>query len=139
MRVEGILKVGVAVRDIDRAVSFYSDALGLVPSEIVEYEPYGMRYCMLPLGETSFLELMEPTTPDGPIGKFIGSHGEGLQHLSLRVADMDNAIIELKEKGLRFVQDSPVREHVAGFGAARFIFIQPQSTRGVLLQLAEFE
>ena len=137
MRVEGILKVGIAVRDMDKAVSYYSDALGLALGEIVAYEPYGMRYCMLTLGESSFLELMEPTTPDGPIARFIESHGEGLQHLSLKVADMDEATAELKGKGFRFAQDAPVREHVAGFGTAKFIFVQPQSTRGVLLQLVE--
>jgi methylmalonyl-CoA/ethylmalonyl-CoA epimerase len=97
-----------------------------------------MRYCMLQVGEFSFLELMEPTSPSSPIGRFIESHGEGLQHLSLMVADMEGAVAELKEKGFRFVQDAPVREHV-GFGTAKFIFIQPQSTGGVLIQLVQLE
>jgi methylmalonyl-CoA/ethylmalonyl-CoA epimerase len=138
MEIEGVLKVGIAVRDMDKAVSCYSEALGLTPGEIVAYEPFGMRYCMLQLGEFSFLELMEPTSPGSPIGRFIESHGEGLQHLSLKVADIDEAIAELKGKGLRFAQEAPLREHV-GFGTAKFIFVQPQSTGGVLIQLVQME
>ncbi len=138
MQIEGVLKVGIAVKDMDKAVNCYSEALGLTPSEIVAYEPFGMRYCMLQVGDLSFLELMEPTSPESPIGRFIDSRGEGLQHLSLRVADMEEAIAELKEKGFRFVQDAPLREHV-GFGTAKFIFIQPQSTGGVLIQLVQME
>ncbi|MBM4444198.1 MAG: VOC family protein [Chloroflexi bacterium] len=136
MQIESVLKVGIAVKDIDRAIGCYSDTLGLTPSEIVAYEPFGMRYCMLQVGQLSFLELMEPTSPGSPIGRFIESRGEGLQHLSLKVADIDAAVAELKQKGFRFVQDSPIREHV-GFGSAKFIFIQPQSTGGVLVQLVE--
>jgi len=138
MEIEGVLKVGIAVKDMDKAVGCYSEALGLKPGEIVAYEPFGMRYCMFDVGESSFLELMEPTTPKSPIGRFIESHGEGLQHLSLKVADIEEAIAELKGKGFRFVQDAPVREHV-GFGTAKFIFVQPQSTGGVLIQLVEME
>jgi methylmalonyl-CoA/ethylmalonyl-CoA epimerase len=138
MQIEGVLKVGIAVKDMDKAVRFYSDNLGLVPSEIVAYEPFGMRYCMLDMGESSFLELMEPTAPKSPIARFIESHGEGLQHLSLRVADIEEAVAELKGKGFRFVQDAPLREDVS-FGTAKFIFVQPQSTGGVLIQLVQLE
>jgi methylmalonyl-CoA epimerase len=138
MHIEGVLKVGIAVKDMDKAVSCYSKSLGLAPGEIVAYEPFGMRYCMFEVGESSFLEVMEPTTPNSPIARFIESHGEGLQHLSLKVADIEEAIAELKGKGLRFAQEAPLREHV-GFGTAKFIFVQPQSTRGVLLQLVEME
>ena len=138
MQIEGVLKVGIAVKDMDKALSCYSDVLGLTPSEIVAYEPFGMRYCMLALGESSFLELMEPTTPSSPIARFIETHGEGLQHLSLRVADIEEAIEELKEKGLRFAQEAPLRENVS-FGTAKFIFVQPQSTGGVLIQLVQLE
>lgn len=138
MHIEGVLKVGIAVKDMDKAVSCYSESLGLAPGEIVAYEPFGMRYCMFEVGESSFLEVMEPTTPNSPIARFIESHGEGLQHLSLKVADIEEAIAELKGKGLRFAQEAPLREHV-GFGTAKFIFVQPQSTRGVLLQLVEME
>lgn len=138
MEIEGVLKVGIAVKDMDKAVGCYSEALGLKPGEIVAYEPFGMRYCMLELGESLFLELMEPTTPNSPIGRFIESHGEGLQHLSLRVADIDEAVAELKGKGLLFAQESPLREQVS-FGTAKFIFVQPQSTGGVLIQLVQLE
>jgi len=136
MQIEDVLKVGIAVKGMEKSVVCYSEALGLTPSEIVAYEPFGMRYCMLQVGESSFLELMEATSPGSPIGRFIDSRGEGLQHLSLRVADIEEAVTELKEKGFRFVQDAPVREQVS-FGMAKFIFIQPQYTRGVLIQLVE--
>lgn len=137
MRIEGLLKVGIAVKDIRKAVDCFADVLGLVPGEIVTYEPYGMRYCLFELGDL-FLELMEPTTPDGPIGRFIENHGEGLQHLSMRVSNMEEAIAELKGKGVRFAQEAPIREEVV-FGAAKFTFLQPQSCHGVLLQLVELE
>lgn len=137
MRIEGLLKVGIAVKDMDRAVSYYSEILGLAPGEVVTYEPYRMRYCLFKMGD-SFLELMEPTTPDGPIGRFIENHGEGLQHLSMRVSNMEEAIAELKGKGARFAQEAPIREEV-GFGTAKFTFLQPQSCHGVLLQLVELE
>jgi methylmalonyl-CoA/ethylmalonyl-CoA epimerase len=137
MRIEGLLKVGIAVKDMARAVSYYSEILGLAPGEIVTYEPYGMRYCLFTMSDF-FLELMEPTTPDGPIGRFIETHGEGVQHLSLRVTDIEEAMAELKGKGFRLVQDTPLREHV-GFGIANFAFVRPQSAHGVLLQLVQVE
>jgi methylmalonyl-CoA/ethylmalonyl-CoA epimerase len=137
MRIEGLLKVGIAVKDMARAVSYYTEILGLAPNEIATYEPYGMRYCLFTMSDF-FLELMEPTTPHGPIGRFIETHGEGVQHLSLRVADIEEAIAELKGKGFRLVQDTPVREHV-GFGIANFAFVRPQSAHGVLLQLVQVE
>jgi methylmalonyl-CoA/ethylmalonyl-CoA epimerase len=134
MHVEGLLKVGIAVKDITKAVSCFAEVLGLAPSEIVTHEPYGMRYCLFMLSDSSYVELMEPTTPNGPIGRYIETHGEGLQHMSLRVSNIEEAMTELKGKGFRLVQDTPLREHV-GFGIANFTFVQPQSNHGVLLQL----
>lgn len=138
MHVEGILKVGIAVKDMTRAVSCLTEVLGLAPGEIVTYEPYGMRYCLFTLGDSSFVELMEPTTPNGPIGRFLETHGEGLQHMSLRVSNIEEAIAELNGKGFRLVQDTPLREHV-GFGIVNYAFVQPQSAHGVLLQLVQVE
>lgn len=137
MRIEGVLKVGIAVKDMDKAVNCYTEVIGRTPTEIVTYEPYGMRYCLFKVGDF-YVELMEPTTPNGPIGRFIETHGEGLQHMSLRVSNIEEAMAELKEKGFRLVQDTPLREHV-GFGTASFAFVQPQSTHGVLLQLVQVE
>jgi methylmalonyl-CoA/ethylmalonyl-CoA epimerase len=137
MRIEGLLKVGIAVNDMAGAVSRYSEILGLSPGEIVTYDRYGMRYCLFSMSDF-FLELMEPTTPDGPIGRFIETHGEGVQHLSIRVSNIEEAMAELKGRGFRLVQDTPLREHV-GFGIANFAFVRPQSAHGVVLQLVQVE
>jgi methylmalonyl-CoA/ethylmalonyl-CoA epimerase len=137
MKIEGLLKVGIAVKDLSKAVDCFAEILGMAPGEIVTYEPYEVRYCLFELGDF-FLELMEPTTANGPIAKFIETHGEGLQHLSIRVSNIEEAMAELKEKGFRFVQEAPVRENVA-FGTAKFTFLQPQFCHGVLLQLVEVQ
>ena len=137
MKIEGLLKVGIAVKDLSKAVDCFVEVLGMAPGEIVTYEPYEMRYCLFELGDF-FVELMEPTTANGPIAKFIETHGEGLQHLSIRVSNIEEAMAELKEKGFRFVQEAPVRENAA-FGTVNFAFVQPQSAHGVLLQLVQME
>lgn len=138
MHIEGLLKVGIVVEDMTKAVSCFTEVLGLAPGEIVVHEPYGMRYCLFRLGDSSYLELMEPTTADGPIGRYMETHGEGSQHISLKVSNIEEAIADLKAKGFQLVQDTPLREH-ADFGTANYAFIRPQSAHGVLVQLVQVE
>lgn len=135
MGIEGLMKIGLAVKDADGTIKTLADALGLIPEEIVDYEPYKMRYCMVPVGDL-FIEVIEPTGPDGPIARFIEANGEGLQHLSFRVTDIEGTMAELKKRGVRFLQEVPMEEQTS-IGTARYVFLRPGECHGVLVQLME--
>jgi methylmalonyl-CoA epimerase len=123
--------LGIAVRSLAAAKSIY-ERLGLAisPEEIVPGEK--VRVIMIPVGETR-LELLEATSDDSVIAKFIAKRGEGLHHLSLRVPDLAAAVEKLKADGVRLVSD----EIKTGAGGHRYIFVHPASTGGVLLELVE--
>ena len=123
--------VGVAVRSLAAAKAIY-EKLGLTisPEEIVPGEK--VRVVMIPVGETR-LELLESTSDDSTIAKFIAKRGEGLHHLSLRVPDLAAAVAKLKADGVRLVSD----EIKTGAGGHRYIFVHPSSAGGVLLELVE--
>jgi methylmalonyl-CoA epimerase len=123
--------LGIAVRSLAAAKSVY-EKLGLVvsPEEIVPGEQ--VRVVMIPVGETH-LELLEATSDDSVIAKFIAKRGEGLHHISLRVPDVAAAVAKLKADGVRLVSD----EIKSGAGGHRYIFVHPSSTGGVLLELVE--
>ncbi len=123
--------VGVAVRSLAAAKSMYEKlGLEISPEEIVPGEK--VRVVMIPVGETR-LELLEPTSEDSVIAKFIAKRGEGLHHLSLRVPDLVAAVEKLKADGARLVSD----EIKTGAGGHRYIFVHPSSAGGVLLELVE--
>jgi methylmalonyl-CoA epimerase len=123
--------LGIAVRSLAAAKSIY-EKLGLPvsPEEIVLGEK--VRVVMIPVGETR-LELLEPTSDDSVIAKFIAKRGEGLHHISLRVPDLAAAVGKLKADGVRLVSD----EIKTGAGGHRYIFVHPSSAGGVLLELVE--
>src|SRR5713101_3812880 len=123
--------LGIAVRSLTAAKSIY-ERLGLAisPEEIVPGEK--VRVIMIPVGDTR-LELLEATSDDSVIAKFIAKRGEGLHHLSLRVPDLAAAVEKLKVDGVRLVSD----EIKTGAGGHRYIFVHPASTGGVLLELVE--
>jgi len=123
--------LGIAVRSLAAAKSIY-EKLGLAISaeEIVPAEK--VRVIMIPVGETR-LELLEPTSEDSVIAKFIAKRGEGLHHVSLRVPDLAAAVAKLKADGVRLVSD----EIKTGAGGHRYIFVHPSSAGGVLLELVE--
>jgi methylmalonyl-CoA epimerase len=123
--------LGIAVKSLAAAKATY-EKLGMNPSseELVEQEK--VRVVMVPVGETR-LELMEPTSDDSVIAKFIAKRGEGLHHVSLRVPDLNAAVHKLKSENVRLVSE----EIKAGAGGHRYIFIHPSSTGGVLLELVE--
>ncbi|MCX5999578.1 MAG: VOC family protein, partial [Chloroflexi bacterium] len=129
------LKFGIAVRDLDEATRHFTEVLGLVARGPRTYEPFSLRYDICPVGDT-MLELMESTTPDGPIARFIDEHGEGLQHICLRVPDLEEAVSQLKQRGIEFVQETPT-ETESSLGRLKFVFARPKSFRGVLVQLAQ--
>jgi methylmalonyl-CoA/ethylmalonyl-CoA epimerase len=136
MGIEGFMKIGLAVKDVDETVKTLAGALGLSPEETVTYEPYGMKYCMIHVGEDSYIEVIQPTDSQGPIARFIKTHGEGLQHLSFRVTNLEKTMALLKEKGVRFLQETPLREDTS-IGIAKYVFLSPRQCHGVLVQLME--
>jgi methylmalonyl-CoA epimerase len=123
--------LGIAVNSVAAAKGIY-EQLGLVPSpeEVVAGEK--VKVVMVSMGETR-LELLEPTSADSVIAKFIAKRGEGLHHISIRVADLNAAVQKLKAEGTRLVSD----EIKIGAGGHRYIFLHPASTSGVLIELVE--
>jgi LAO/AO transport system kinase len=124
--------LGVAVSSIDEALAFWRDGLGLELKEIEIVEDQGVRVAMLPLGE-SRIELLEATSPETPVGKFLAKRGGGLHHLSVEVPDVAAKLAEFKARGVRLIDDEPRR----GAGGALIAFIHPASTGGVLVELVE--
>lgn len=135
MGIEGLMKVGIAVKDLEKVSGILADALGLIPGEVVAYKPYQMRYRIFTIGDF-FIEVIEPTGSDGPIARFIETNGEGLQHMTFRVTNIEKVIAELKGKGVRFIQETPVQEKTP-LGLANFVFLRPKECHGVLVQLME--
>jgi methylmalonyl-CoA epimerase len=123
--------LGIAVKSLASARTIY-EKLGLAVSaeEVVEAEQ--VRLAMVPMGE-SRLELLEPTSADSPITKFMAKRGEGLHHISLRVPDLSATVERLKRNGVRLVS----AEIKTGAGGHRYIFVHPSSAGGVLLELVE--
>jgi len=126
--------VAIIVRNIEHALVFYQDTLGIVPSEIQEVPSEQVRIDFLPMGGPggSEIELIEPTTPDSSLAKFLEKRGEGLHHICLEVDDIDAALAEMQEKGVAVLDKEP---RIAAEGRA--IFIHPKAANGVLLELIE--
>jgi len=126
--------VAIIVRNIEQALVFYRDTLGITPSEIKEVPTEQVRIAFLPMGGPggSELELIEPTTPNSSLTRFLEKRGEGLHHICLEVADIDAALAEMQEKGVPVLDQQP---RIAAGGRA--IFLHPKGTNGVLLELLE--
>jgi methylmalonyl-CoA epimerase len=123
--------IGIAVKSLAAAKSIYERlGLSISPEETVEQEK--VRVVMVPLGE-SRMELMEATSDDSTIAKFIAKRGEGLHHVCLRVPDLELTVARLKRDGVRLVS----QEIKTGAGGHRYVFVHPQSAGGVLLELVE--
>jgi methylmalonyl-CoA epimerase len=123
--------LGIAVKSLAAAKPIY-EKLGFTisPEQTVEAEQ--VRLAMVPVGE-SRLELLEPTSDDSPIAKFISKRGEGLHHISLRVPNLASVVERLQADGVRLVSN----EIKVGAGGHRYIFVHPSSSGGVLLELVE--
>ena len=123
--------LGIAVRSIEQALGFYERQLGLSvgAQETVALEK--VRVAMLPL-EGSRIELLEPTEPDSPVGKFLDKRGEGLHHVALKVPDLAAALARLRTAGARLLN-----EPRPGAGGHLYVFVHPASTGGVLLELIQ--
>jgi methylmalonyl-CoA epimerase len=123
--------LGIAVKSLAAAKSIY-EKLGLAVSPIEEIEHEQVRLVMIPVGE-SRLELLEATSENSTIARFIAKRGEGLHHVCLKVPDLLSAVDRLKTDGVRLVSE----EIKIGAGGHKYIFVHPASTGGVLLDLVE--
>ncbi|PKM86829.1 MAG: methylmalonyl-CoA epimerase [Firmicutes bacterium HGW-Firmicutes-12] len=132
MKVLKIDHIGIAVKNLQESLDFYTEILGLNNTGIETIEEQKVKVAFLPCGDSE-LELLESTSPDGPIAKFIDKNGEGVQHIALKVDDIEGALDYLKEKGIRLIDEKPRY----GAGGAKIAFLHPKATRGVLLELSE--
>lgn len=124
--------VGIAVRELDAALAFYRDTLGLELAAPEEVSSQRVRAHFVRTGE-ALLELLEPTQPDSPIARFVDRRGPGLHHIALRVDDIQAALDHLKARGVRLIDEAP-REGAHGSLVA---FIHPASAHGVLVELKQ--
>ena len=130
-----ILKVdhlGIAVNDIADAKAFWTDILGLPFEGEETVSEQKVKTAFFPVGESE-VELLESTEPDGPIAKYIEKKGQGIQHVAFRVDNIDQALAELKERGVRLIDETPRK----GAGGAKIAFLHPKATNGVLVELCE--
>lgn len=124
--------IGIAVKDLAQARKFYTETLGIEATgeEVVEQQK--VKVCFIPCGDSE-LELLESTSPDGPIAKYIEKNGEGIQHVAIRVDNIENALADLKAKEVRLIDQTPRY----GAGGASIAFVHPKATGGILLELSQ--
>ena len=124
--------LGIATKGIDEALKFWADSLGLenVHTEVVEDQK--VRVAMLPLGE-SRIELLEPTSDDSPISKFLEKRGVGIHHVAVEVEDIRVALAKLKAQGTRLIDEEPR----IGAEGCLVAFVHPSAANGVLLELVQ--
>jgi len=132
LMIKKIDHIGIAVKDLETALKLYEEVLGLKSAGTEVVEEQKVKVAFLPTGDSE-VELLESTSPDGPIAKYIAKNGEGIQHLAFRVDNLEQRLAELKEKGIRLIDEKPRY----GAGGAKIAFLHPKSTFGVLIELCE--
>ncbi len=133
MNVLKVDHIGIAVKNLAESAKFY-EMLGIqsTGSEVVAEQK--VKVSFFPVGDSE-IELLESTSPDGPIARYIEKNGEGIQHVALRVDNIEAALDELKAKGIRLIDEKPRY----GAGGAKIAFVHPKSTGGILLELSQRE
>jgi methylmalonyl-CoA/ethylmalonyl-CoA epimerase len=124
--------IGIATERLEDGLAIWRDALGLAVAETEEVAEQRVRVAMLPIGDTR-VELLEPTTPDSAVGKFLAKRGPGIHHIAVKVQDINASLAELKRKGARLIDETPR----IGAGGCLVAFVHPTSTHGVLLELVQ--
>jgi len=132
--IDKIDHIGIAVRDIEKAIALFRDQIGLDFKGVEEVEDQKVKIAFFTIGESK-VELLQTTEPAGPIGKFIDKKGEGVHHISLRVKDIEAKLKELKAGGVELIDNEPR----LGAGGAKIAFLHPKSTGGVLLELCQHD
>jgi methylmalonyl-CoA/ethylmalonyl-CoA epimerase len=124
--------IGIAVKNLDESIKFYKDILGLELQGTEVVDDQKVRVAFLPVGDTE-IELLESTSEDGPIAKFIEKNGEGVQHIAFKVDNIEEAIEYMLSKGMKMIDEKPRY----GAGGAKIAFVHPKSSNRVLVELSE--
>ena len=132
MNLSHIEHIGIAVSSLAETIPFYEEVLGLKCYAIEEGKDQKVKTAFFQVGDTK-IELLESTDPEGPIGKFIEKRGQGIHHIAFAVKDIESALKEAGEKGVRLIDDQPRR----GAEGLDIAFLHPKSTFGVLTELCE--
>jgi methylmalonyl-CoA/ethylmalonyl-CoA epimerase len=131
-RIKRLDHIALVVDDVEAALAFWRDALGLPLERIQEVPEQQATVAFLPIGDFD-IELVRPTTGDSGIARYLAKRGPGMHHLCLEVEDLDETLERLKMLGVRLIHPEPV----AGTGGKRIAFIHPESAYGVLVELSE--
>jgi methylmalonyl-CoA/ethylmalonyl-CoA epimerase len=126
--------IGIATRKISESLSLWVEKMGLTVAATEEVPEQGVRVAMLPIGE-SRVELLEPLSPDSPVGRFLEKRGPGIHHLAIRVANINDELARLKQAGARLIDDTPR----VGAEGCLVAFVHPSDTGGVLLELVQHQ
>jgi len=132
MSFQKIEHIGIAVKDAQAAIDTFTQLMDAEPYKTEAVESEGVRTIFFELGPNK-LELLEATTPESPIAKFIEKRGEGIHHIALAVADIDKELKRLQAKGFRLINEQPK----AGADNKRIAFLHPKGTNGVLVELCQ--
>lgn len=130
-KINKINHVGIAVKNLEEALKFWRDAMGIELHHIEEVESQKVKVAFLPVGESE-VELLEPTSEDTGVAKFLNEKGGGMHHLCIEVDDIAAKLAELKAKGIRLINEEPVE-----LPGRKMAFVHPKATGGVLLELYE--
>jgi methylmalonyl-CoA epimerase len=130
--IKKINHIGVAVKDLNEAIKFYEENLGLEIEGTEEVKEQKVKIAFIPVGE-SRIELLQSTDPDGPVARFIEKRGEGIHHIALEIDHIEETLQKLKERGVQLIDEKPR----IGAHKMKIAFLHPRSTKGVLLELCE--
>ena len=130
---EGVHHVGIAVKNMDEALEIFQKKLGLKLEKITVVEDQKVKSAMLSSGGETKIELLEPTSQDSPVGRFLEKRGEGIHHIALKVKGIEELLERLKNEGLNLVNETPR----IGVEGTKIAFIHPKSTKNVLIELCE--
>lgn len=132
MKILKLDHIGIAVTHLDESKKFWTDVLGLEFSGSETVEEQKVTTAFFPVGESE-VELLESTTSDGPVARYLKKKGEGIHHIAFRVENIQAALEELKAKGIKLIDEKPRK----GAGGAKIAFVHPESTNGILVELCE--
>ena len=124
--------IGIAVNNLEESAKFYTEIFGLKLDNIELVEEQKVKVGFIPVGDTE-IELLEATSEESVVAKFIRNKGQGVHHIAYRVENIEEAIESFKSKGMRFINEVPK----TGAGSARTAFIHPKDTGGVLVEICE--
>ncbi|WP_027371261.1 methylmalonyl-CoA epimerase [Desulfovermiculus halophilus] len=121
--------LGIAVKSLDEAIAYYEKALGLSCEKVEEVETQKVRTAFFQVGDTH-IELLEPTSEESPIAKFLAKNGEGIHHVAFATDDIDSQLQNAQDAGIKLINQEPV----PGAGGKKVAFLHPKSTHGVLTE-----